>query len=146
MDNRQLTTGGMIVAGTGVVFLLDSFLPWHRACFEFLNTKTCGSESAWGTPFSTLATLLTIALVAEVLAVQMFAQTLPTVGTFTWAQIRLVAAGAVLGLVVLQLIVGDGGVGRSYGMFIGLVLAAVILYGTLTRNKEAEPAKRTDPT
>ena len=144
MANRQLTTGGMIVAGTGGVFLLDSFLPWHRACFEFLNTKTCGSESAWGTPFSLIATLLTIALVAEVLAVQMFDQTLPAVGTFSWAQVRLGVAGAILALVVLQLIVGDGGVGRSYGMFIGLVLAAVMLYGTLTRNKEVEPAKSTD--
>jgi hypothetical protein len=140
MANRQLTTGGMIVAGTGVVFLLDSFLPWHRACFEFLNTKTCGSENAWGTPFSLLATLLTIALVAEVVAVQMFDQKLPAVGTFTWAQVRLAAAGAVLALVVLQLIVGDGGVGRSYGMFIGLLLAAGLVYGTLTRNKETEPA------
>jgi hypothetical protein len=142
MANRQLTTGGMIVAGTGVALLLDSFLPWHRVCFEFLNNKTCGSENAWGTPFSLLATLLTVALVAEVVAVQMFEQTLPPVGTFPWTQVRLVVAGAVLALVVLQLIVGDGGVGRSYGIFIGLILAAGLLYGTLTRNKETEPAPK----
>jgi hypothetical protein len=140
MANRQLTTGGTIVAGTGVVFLLDSFLPWHRACIEIFNQKTCGSESAWGTPFSLLATLLTVALVAEVVAVQMFEQKLPPVGTFTWAQVRLVVAGAVVALVVLQLLVGDSPLGRSYGMFIGLVLSAGLVYGTLTRNKETEPA------
>jgi hypothetical protein len=31
-------------------------------------------------------------------------------------------------------------VGRSYGLFIGLILAAGLLYGTLARNKESESA------
>jgi hypothetical protein len=33
MANRQLTTGGMIVAGTGVAYLIDSLIPWHREGF-----------------------------------------------------------------------------------------------------------------
>jgi hypothetical protein len=140
MANRQLTTGGMIVAGTGVAFLVDSLIPWHRTCFELLGNSTCVSENAWGTPFSLLASLLVLALVAEVIAVQLMDQKLPAVGTLTWAQIRLGAAGAVLALVVLQLLVGDNGLGRSFGLFIGLVLAAGLLYGTFARNKESEPA------
>jgi hypothetical protein len=141
MANRQLTTGGMIVVGTGVAFLIDSFIPWHRTCVDLFGTnKICPSENAWGTPFSLLGTLLVIALVAEVIAVQVFDQKLPAVGSFSWAQIRLAAAGAVLALVVLQLLVGDSPLGRSFGLFLGLVLAAGLLYGTLTRNKETEPA------
>ena len=141
MANQQLTTGGTIVAGTGVAFLIDSFIPWHRSCFDLVVTKTCASESAWGTPFSLLATLLVLALVAEVVAVQVFGQTLPAVGSFTWSQIRLVASGVVVALVVLQLLVGDSPLGRSFGLFIGLALAAGLVYGTLVRNKETEPSR-----
>jgi hypothetical protein len=140
MANRQLTTGGMIVAGTGVAFLVDSLLPWHRECIEIFNSKTCVSENGWGTTFSMLAGLLVLALVAEVIAVQLMDQKLPPVGSFTWAQIRLAVAGAALGLVFLQLLVGDNGLGRSFGVFLGLLLAGGLLYGTIIRNKETEPA------
>lgn len=140
MADRQLTTGGKIVAGAGVGFLVDSLLPWHRQCFELFNTKTCVSENAWGTPFSLLAALLVLGLVAEVIAVQVLDQKLPAVGSFSWAQIRLAVAGAALALVVLQLLVGDNGLNRSFGLFIGLLLAGGLLYGTLTRNKESESA------
>jgi hypothetical protein len=140
MANRQLTTGGTIVLGTGVVFLLDSLIPWHRECISFLNNKTCVSENAWGTTFSFLASLLVLALVAEVVAVQLMDQKLPPVGTFTWGQIRLAAAGAVVVLVLLQLLAGDHGLGRSFGIFLGILLAGGLLYGTLLRNGEPEPA------
>jgi hypothetical protein len=140
MATRQVSTGGGIVAITGVVFLLDSLLPWHRECLELLGTKSCFSENAWGTPFSLLASLLALALVAEVIAVQMMDVQLPAVGTFSWAQVRLVAAGAVVGLVVLQLLAGNGGLGRSFGLFLGVLLAGGILYGTFVRNRETEPA------
>jgi hypothetical protein len=140
MANRQFTTGGLIVVGTGALFLIDSFLPWHRECLDLFGNKTCYSESGWGTPFSLLATLLALALVAEVVAVQVLDQTLPAVGSFTWAQIRLAVAGVVLALVVLQLLVGDGGLSRSFGLFIGVLLAAGMLYGTLVRNRESAPA------
>jgi hypothetical protein len=139
----------MIVAGSGGVFFLNSFLPWHRGCVEFFNQKTCNSESAWGTPFSIIAVLLAVAVVAEVVAVQMFDQRLPAVGTFAWSQIRLVVTGAILALVVLQLLVGDDGGGGgivkvdvdpSFGLFIGLALAAGMIFGTFGRNKESEPA------
>jgi hypothetical protein len=140
MANRQLTTGGMIVAGTGVAYLIDSLIPWHRECFDLVVTKTCASENAWGTPFSLLATLLALAVVGEVIAVQLMDQTLPAVGSFTWAQIRLAAAGAVPGLTVIQLLAGDNGLSRSLGVFIGLILAGGMLYGTLVRNKEKSPS------
>jgi hypothetical protein len=140
MANRQLTLGGQIVAGTGVAFFIDSLIPWHRECFDLGVTKACGSENGWGTPFSLLATLLAIALVAEVIAVQLMDQQLPPVGNVSWGQIRLAVAGLALALVVIQLIVGDHGVSRSFGVFIGLLLAAGMLYGTLVRNRESAPA------
>jgi multidrug transporter EmrE-like cation transporter len=140
MANSHVTTGGAVVIGTGVVFLIDSFLPWHRTCIKFLGNSACGSHNGWQTPFSLLATLLVLALVAEVVAVQVLEQKLPAVGTLTWPQIRLGVAGVALALVLLQLIVGDSGLGRSYGLFLGIVLAAGLLYGTYLRNQESEPA------
>jgi hypothetical protein len=140
MANRQLTTGGTIVAATGVVFLLDSFLPWHRLCLSLPGAKVCGSHNAWHTAFSLLATLLVVALVAEVVAVQVLDRGLPPVGNFTWSQVRLVVAGAAFVLVVIQLLVGDNGLNRSYGLFLGLLLSAGLLYGTYLRTSEPEPA------
>ena len=145
MANRQfttggLTTGGLIVAGTGALFLIDSVLPWHRKCLDLVGNNICASENARGTFFSMLAGLLALAIVAEVVAVQVLNQTLPAVGTFTWEQIRLAAAGGVAALVVLQLLAGDHGLGPSFGLFIGLLLAAGMLWGTLVRNRESTPA------
>ena len=140
MASRQVSTGGGIVAITGGVFLLDSLLPWHRQCLDLFGNKTCYSENAWGTSFSLLASLLALALVAEVIAVQLMDVKLPAVGTFSWAQIRLAAAAAVAALVVIQLLAGDGGLGRSFGLFLGVLLAGGILYGTIVRNRETAPA------
>ena len=140
MASNSLSKGGTVVVATGVVFLVDSFLPWFRECVKFLGTKACGSESAWGTGFSLLATLLVIALVAEVVAVQLLDQKLPPVGQFSWAQIRLVVAGIAAALVVIQFLVGDHGVSRSYGIYLGILLVAGVVYGTLARNNETTPA------
>jgi hypothetical protein len=46
----------------------------------------------------------------------------------------------VLVLVLLQLLAGDHGLGRGFGIFLGILLAGGLLYGTLLRNGEAEPA------
>ena len=137
MDINRISLGGKIVAIAGLLFFIDSFLPWHRSCFEFLGTSSCGGENAWGTIFSLLATLIVIALVAEVLYVEGAGNSLAPVGSVTWDQIRLGAAALALALVVLQLIVGDSGLDRAFGIFIGVVLAAAIVYGQFLRTRSS---------
>ncbi|GLY28354.1 hypothetical protein [Kineosporia sp. NBRC 101731] len=138
-SNVPLTLGGRLVALGGTLFLLDTFLPWHRKCFGLFGTEVCDSESAWGTPFSALAALLVLALVAEVVAVQVVRVRLPDLGGAGWGTVRLGVAGTATALVLLQLLVGADRLGPSYGISAGLVLVAVLAVGTYLRRAESAP-------
>ncbi|MDP9825340.1 hypothetical protein [Kineosporia succinea] len=133
-----LTLGGKIVAATGILYLLDSFAPWHRNCFGLFGTQVCDSEMAWGTPFSALSMLLVLALVAEVVVVQVFRVRPPMLGDLAAAWLRLGLAGTATALVVLQLVVGHERMGPSYGIAVGLALVIALTYGSYLRGVEAE--------
>lgn len=136
-SSLPLTPGGRIVVAAGVLFLLDTFLPWHRLCVGVLDAKVCRVDQGWDTSFSTLAALLVLALVAEVIAVQLAGLRLPEPGRWTWGQIRVGGSAAATALVLLQLIAGDGNLHRSYGSLFGLLLAAGITYGNYLRSNES---------
>jgi hypothetical protein len=136
-SSLPFTPGGRIVAATGALFLLDTFLPWHRLCVGVLDAKVCRVDQGWDTSFSTLAALLVLALVAEVIAVQLAGLRLPEPGRWTWGQIRVGGSAAATALVLLQLIAGDGNLHRSYGSLFGLLLAAGITYGNYLRSNES---------
>jgi len=132
-----LTSSGRIVAATGVLFLLDTFLPWHRLCVGVQDAKVCRVDQAWDTSFSTLAALLVLALVAEVIAVQVAGLRLPDLGRRTWGQARLAVSAAATVLVLLQLLVGDGNLDRAYGSVLGLFLVVGLTYGNYLRISES---------
>ncbi|GAA3591936.1 hypothetical protein GCM10022223_03210 [Kineosporia mesophila] len=136
-SNVPLTLGGRLVALGGILFLLDTLLPWHRKCFGLFGTEVCDSESAWGTPFSALAALLVLALVAEVIAVQVAGVRLPDLGGTGWGAVRLGVSGTATALTLLQLLVGADRLGPSYGIAGGLVLVAVLTAGTYLRRDES---------
>jgi len=135
VDINRISLGGKIVAIAGLLFFIDSFLPWFRECIDIFGQKTCISGSAWHTIFSILATLLVIALVAEVLYTEGTGATLSPLGSVTWDQIRLGAGIAVPVLVLLQLLIGYQGIGRGWAMFLGLILGAAIAYGEFARTR-----------
>ena len=145
MNARDLSTGAMITVGAGVLLFVDGLLPWFRTCFEGLGINSCVSGNAWDKPFSLLAMLLTLALVAEVIAVQLAKVTLPDLGSVTWGQVRLGASVAVLALIVLQLLIGADPLSRYLFLYLGVVLAAALLYGTVQRNREAVRAPASAP-
>jgi hypothetical protein len=137
----RLTLGGRIVAIAGLLFFIDSFLPWFRRCVDLgaFGGKICGSQSGWDRALSLLATLLVIALVVHV-ALELAGTQLPPLGSITWAQVQLGVA-AVAGLfVLLQFLIGVNGLNRSFGAYLGLLLAAAIVYGAVLRYRE--PAVR----
>ncbi|MBT0774098.1 hypothetical protein KIH74_34450 [Kineosporia sp. J2-2] len=131
-----LTLGGTVVATTGVLFLIDLFLPWHRTCVEVFSQGLCVQRAGWDGSFSLLAGLVVMALLAELVAVQVLRVGAP--GLSGLSRLRPVLAGAVVVLVLLQLISGDDGLDRGYGLFTGLLLAVGLAYGT--RLRTAEPA------
>jgi hypothetical protein len=136
-SSLPLTPGGRIVVAAGVLFLLDTFLPWHRLCVGVLDAKVCRVDQGWDTSFSTLAALLVLALVAEVIAVQLAGLRLPGPGRWSWGQIRIGGSAGATALVMLQLLVGDGNLHRAYGSLIGLLLAAGLTYGNYLRTNES---------
>lgn len=131
-----LTTGGRIVAVTGVLFLLDTFAPWHRTCVGVLDVRVCKVDTAWATSFSTLAALLVAVLLAELVAVRTGRVRLPDLGQMDWGQLRLAVSAAAFGLVVLQLLMGDGALDRGYGIWVGAALSAALTYGNHLRVSE----------
>ena len=132
-SSLPLTTGGRIVAVTGVLFLLDTFAPWHRLCVGVLDAEACSAHDAWATTWSTVAALLVAVLLAELILTQVAGLRLPS----NWAQLRLGISSLATALVILQVSVGDGALNRTYGVWLGLVLAAGLTYGTYLRRSEA---------
>ncbi|MCE0534814.1 hypothetical protein LWF15_04770 [Kineosporia rhizophila] len=132
-SSLPLTTGGRIVAVAGVLFLLDTFAPWHRLCVVVLDVEACRTHDAWATTWSSVAALLVAVLLAELLVSQVAGLRLPG----DWARFRLGIAALATALVILQVFVGDGALDRTYGVWFGLVLAAALTYGSYLRRTEA---------
>jgi hypothetical protein len=136
----RLTLGGRILVIAGLLLFVDSLLPWFRTCVNLgpFGGKVCGSHNGWQNPLSLIATLLAVALVV-LIVLQVAGTTLPQVGNIGWNMIELGVAGVSALFVILQFIVGDDGVSRSFGAYIGLILAIALGYGAFLRFRE-QPA------
>jgi hypothetical protein len=140
VDLNRLTLGARIVALSGLLFFIDSFLPWFHACLDLSSiggAKICGSDNAWNKPFSLLATLIALVLVGVIVA-ELAGAALPRLGNITWGQAQLIGAGVVLLFVLLQILIGDHGASRYVGAWLGLIISAALVYGGYLRSKEAQ--------
>lgn len=129
MDLSKLTLSDRIIAGSGILLFIFSFLPWYG--------KDVGpysySESGWSYfLFGVIPALLAIAILVYI-AIRVFSPStnLPDLPV-PWATAVLIAAGLAAILVVLKLLIGASKSGvtldRKYGLFIS-VLAALGLAG-----------------
>lgn len=136
-DVSRLKTADKILAVAGLLFFIDSFLPWQRECAGVAGFSFCGSASGWGGSGSwagVLAGLCAIVLIAAV-AIQIFevnlgpSVPLPTIG-----------AGAAAGVVLFTLLKFLLIVGHSIYVFgiIGLILALAIGYGGYLKWRERQ--------
>jgi len=140
MEIGKLSPAERIIGLFGVLLLIDSFIPWFRQCFTLLGSSVCGSHNAWNNALSLLATLIALAMVALILATRFGSVKLPPVGSISWGQLYLIAGVVVLVMVVLQVLVGDNGVHRFIGAYLGILFALGLAYGALQRSREPEPA------
>lgn len=127
MDLDKLSLSDKIIAGTGIVLIIDLlFLPWHSIDLGVTTWTRTGIESPnsfWGV----LALLLTIAVVAVTLLRVLKPETsLPDLPV-SWDRAIFFAAAATLGLLVLKLILETDELG--IGAWLGLLLAAGMTYG-----------------
>jgi hypothetical protein len=127
MDLDKLTLSDKIIAGTGIVLIIDLlFLPWHSVDIGVLSFTRSGVESPnafWGV----LALLVTIAVVAVTLLRVFKPETkLPDLPV-TWDRAIFFGTVAVLVLLLLKLVMETESLG--FGAWLGILLAAGMTYG-----------------
>lgn len=140
MDLNRLTLGARIVALSGLLLFIDSFIPWFRQCVDFGSIgggKICASHNGWSNALTLLATLIALAMVGLIVA-ELAGVALPPLGAITWGQAQLIAGGVVLLFVLLQILIGDHKAPRSIGAWLGLVISAALVYGAFLRSREAQ--------
>jgi hypothetical protein len=136
-DISRVRTADRILVVAGLLFFIDSFLPWQRACAGVAGFSFCGSASAWsgdGSWAGVLAGLCAIALLASV-GLQIFEVNLgPNVPLHTIGAVA--AAGTVLFTLLKFLLI----VGNSIFVFgfTGLILALAIGYGGYLKWRERQ--------
>lgn len=136
----KLRTSDKIIVGAGALLLVSSFLPWFRTCIRILGVGGCVSHNGWSNVLSLLGVLLGVAMAVLIVLERMGTVKLPDVGNLSWSQLYFFSGIAVAALVVLQLLVGDSPLGRSWGLIVGVVAAAGVAYGGFLGFNEAKSA------
>ncbi|HEU5082272.1 MAG TPA: hypothetical protein VFU14_02950 [Acidimicrobiales bacterium] len=128
MDLDKLSLSDKIIAGTGIVLLIDLlFLPWHSVDLgplgDYSRSGVESPNSFWGI----VALLLTIAVVA-VTVVRVFKPEtkLPDLPV-TWDRAIFFGAVATLAVLLLKLVMETDYLG--FGAWLGILLAAGMTYG-----------------
>jgi hypothetical protein len=136
-DISKMSTATKILLGAGILYLIDLFLPWQRACVGAAGLSFCGSLSGIH-GLGILNLLLVIALIAwEVMAI---------VGVDVNAPRALISAGlagAILVFTILKILVDFDHI--YIFAWIGLLLALVIGYGGWMRWQEHQAGASTAP-
>ena len=127
MDFSKMSNGAKIGLGGGLVLFISSFLPWYGA-FGF-------NINAWDSQFwAVFGILLGIAATA-VLALKVFEVTDIAFGPFKAEQIAMMLAALSTLFVLLRFITETSNV--KYGLFVALVSAAALTFGSFTAMGEA---------
>ena len=137
-DMSTMSTASKILLGAGILYLIDLFLPWQRACVDAFGVSACGSQNGIA-GLGILNLLLVIALLAwEGMAIA---------GVNINAPRALVSAGIAAGIVlftILKIVVDSEAI--YLFAWIGLILALVIGYGGWMRWQEHQASGGTTGT
>jgi len=119
---------GLVVKAGGVLILSLFFFPWHKAASLGISRTAIQSPNSLQ---GTLALLLTVAMVAQILMAKS--------GSGTPVNPTLVRLQPVAGMAVVALLAWKLAKNTAYlgvGAYLAILLAAVMAYGGLTINKE----------
>ncbi len=127
MDFSKLSNGAKMALIGGAVLVIDLFLPWYGVFGINLNAFDMGFL-AWG------GSLLAIAGAAVLLLKALGTRDVEA-GQFKPEQLATILAGVGTVLIVLRWLTETDFV--KYGLFVGLIAAAVVTFGSFTSMKEA---------
>ncbi|MGE0060087.1 MAG: hypothetical protein AB7P33_18875 [Dehalococcoidia bacterium] len=128
---NQLSLGEKLVAGGGILFFIDMFLPWYKnsTTIEGLGTFSA-SANGFDDPggfWSLLAMVIAVAMAGTIIALRFGNVQLPALGQFSWGQAYLAGAALMVLFLLLKLINESSYL--SFGWFLGIVITGAIAYG-----------------
>jgi hypothetical protein len=123
----RMTTAQKVGAGGALLLLVSSFLPWYSA-FGF-------SIQAWDAEFFAWGGVILGVAGGVILALKGMGTKDVKAGGFAAEQIALLLGAASLVLILLRLLTETSSV--SYGLFLGIIGAALVAYGSFTAMKAA---------
>jgi hypothetical protein len=139
---KELTLGEKVIAASGILLFIDSFLPWFKKDIRTVLGTGSISKNGWGQFLTLLAILIGLAMAVVAVLPKVAEVNFPEkLGNLSWGQVHMIAGIVALALIVLQLAIGKDYHGltidRSYGLFIGVVFGAGLAYGGFLKSREA---------
>jgi hypothetical protein len=136
-DMSKMSTASKILAGAGLLYLIDLFFAWQKVCINLgVLGNHCGKQIGWHGWGFLAGIIVIIILVMEAL---LLAGVQVNIGS---TQMKMMTeaglAGALLLFTVLKFFVDNEF--RKWPAFVGLILALVIAYGGYMRWQEASVA------
>jgi hypothetical protein len=132
---QKMPLGEKIIGIAGILFFIDSFLPW----FEYDLGAFGGTvkRSGWSGDWSFLtiiAVLVAIAMVVQIGLTRFTTVQLPALPQgVTWARVHFGGAIYIAFAVLVRLLLGESAgpldADRTYGLFIAVILAAAMVAG-----------------
>jgi hypothetical protein len=139
VDFSKLTTSDKVVAGSGLLLFIASFLPWFKFDFGgFLGSQTA---NGWDVGFfwAGIPALLGLAAAGLVLASKLSDFKLPEL-PIPWGQAFLIAGGVSAAIVVLKLLTGESPLDRAWGLFLATIAALAFAGGGFMKFQENDDA------
>ena len=140
MDLSRLSTAHKIAIGGAVVLLIDSFLPWYK--FGAFGISV--SLSAWDAAFLAWGAVVTGVAAGVVLALKATGKQDVQAGGRSAEQIAMILGIISVALAVLRLVTETSG--AAFGLFLGILAAGAVAYGSWMASKETGTAGTGGPT
>ncbi len=133
MDLSKLTTSDKVIAGSGIVLFIASFLPWFK--LDFLGESVTANGWDVGFFWAGIPGLLGLAAAGAVLASKLGDVKLPELPV-GWGQAFLIAGAVSAAIVLLKLIMGEDFVDRAWGLFLATIAALAFAAGGYLKFQE----------
>ena len=140
-DLAKMTTAAKIILVSGILYLINLFLPWNKACFGggsiegFEIPSACASVNGLH-GLGVINLILVLVIIAmEIIIIMGLENNMPMEA----AQRQMIGSGLIGLLLILTLIkILVDNEALSWPAWLGLILAAVMAYGGFMRFQEAQ--------
>lgn len=131
MKDKMMAARGpdRMILIAGILFFIDSFLPWAKSSFGIINVNVKGWSSEWTAVLSILFALAALLLAAA----RMGGMNAPLPAKD--GVLYLVFGGGAFVFALLRLLTLPAGVSAGFGLWIALVLGVVLAYAGYMKYK-----------